>query len=179
MEAGRHLVFNGHIDTLLPGNESEWSVPIYVLTEQGDRLDGLGIGKMKAAATALALAFGFLAANRDLWRGRLTFTGVADETKFGPSRAGYLLEARPDLAGDALICGEGPGSMNLAIAERGVCWIEIESRVPTGQGMLSGCGSSAIAQLAAAIGELDALNDLFIEPPAEVTCLSEHAEVTG
>ncbi|MCP4327917.1 MAG: M20 family metallopeptidase [Alphaproteobacteria bacterium] len=178
-EDGNHLVFNGHLDTLQPGDEAAWQVPVYELSCRDGRLYGLGIGNMKAAVAALSSAFVFLSQNRDLWHGQLSMTAVADETVFGPDGAGYLLEMRPDLYSDALICGEGPGQMNLAIAEKGVCWIEVKAKAEPGQGMLSHRGTSAIARLAEAITEVDALNDETATPPEGLECLVDHAGEHG
>ena len=41
---GPHLVFNGHLDTLNPGSEAEWSAPIRGLGRDNGRLTGLGVG---------------------------------------------------------------------------------------------------------------------------------------
>jgi len=176
---GRHLVLNGHLDTIPPGDEAAWSVPLYEMTRRDGRLYGLGMGNMKGAVAALTLAYGFLARHRDLWPGRLSLTAVPDETVFGPDGAAFLLETRPELLGDALICGEGPGDMGLAIAEKGVCWIEVAAAAPPGQGMLTERRSSAIAQLAEAIVELDQLNDLRAIAPADAACLADTAGEHG
>ncbi len=176
---GRHLVFNGHMDTIPPGLESEWSVPIQTLTRRDGRLYGLGMGNMKGAVAAMCLAYAYLAANRKTWRGKVTLTAVADETVFGPDGAEFLLETRADLLGDGLICGEGPGFMNIAIAEKGVLWLELLARAPSGQGMLSRRGSSAIARLAAALTTIDGWNDEQTIAPDEVACLTRHAGEHG
>ena len=178
-DAGRHLILNGHLDTIPPGNESDWSVPPFALTRRDDRLYGLGLGNMKAAVAALALAYVFLHRHRDRWRGRISFTAVPDETVFGPDGAAWLLATHPRLTGDALICGEGPGGMNLSVAEKGVLWLAIEAGASPGQGMLSHRGSSAIARLARVLCELDALNELRAAPPPSVAVLAENAGEQG
>ena len=172
---GRHLVFNGHLDTIGPGEESEWTVPLFAMTERDGRLYGIGMGNMKAAVAALTMAYVFLCDRRDLWRGTLSHTAVPDETVFGADGAAWLLDQRPDLTGDGLICGEGPGAMNLSIAEKGVLWVTLEATAPAAQGMLTQAGTSAIARLASAIGALDAMNDEQVVPPAELGALQAHA----
>jgi succinyl-diaminopimelate desuccinylase len=168
---GRHLGFNGHLDTIPAGDSADWSVPLYGVTEKDRRLYGLGIGNMKAGVAALVMTVVFLAARRELWSGRLSFSAVADETVFGDDGAGWLLSKRPDLVGDALICGEGPGNMDLAIAEKGLLWVEVDASAPTGQGMLARAGSSAVSKLAAAVVAIDAMNDIVAEPPEDVASL--------
>ena len=54
---GRHLSLNGHLDTIPPGDEAAWSVPVFRMERRDGRLTGLGIGNMKAGVAALALAF--------------------------------------------------------------------------------------------------------------------------
>lgn len=172
--AGPHLILNGHMDTIGPGDETRWSVPLYEMTSRDGRLYGLGSGNMKGALAALTFAFALLHDRKQLG-GRITYTAVADETVFGPDGAGYLLDQRPDLLGDAVICGEGPGDMTLGIAEKGVFWVALEVVAPAGQGMLTTRGSSAIARLAAALSEIDAWNDEQIVPPSDIASVSAAA----
>jgi succinyl-diaminopimelate desuccinylase len=114
--SGPHLVLNGHLDTLNPGSEADWSVPVWNMQRKAGRLTGLGIGNMKAGSAALAVAFAALGEMRDAFAGRITLTLVADEVVFGPDGAGFLIERDPSLLGDFVINGEGPGNQNLATA---------------------------------------------------------------
>lgn len=177
--AGPHLIFNGHLDTLSPGDGAAWTVPLFEMTRRGERLTGLGIGNMKAGTAGLALATVFLHRNKTLWCGRLTMTAVADETVFGPDGAAWLLGARPELLGDALICGEGPGLRGMAIAEKGLLWIEVEARAAPGQGMINRRGSSAVARLASVVTAIDALNEEHAAPPADAAILADRAGEHG
>ena len=176
---GRHLIFNGHLDTVSPGREQDWSVPLYETTIADDKMTGLGMGNMKAAVAALSLAFVWLAKNPRFWPGKISYAAVADETVFGPDGAGWLLNQRPDLKGDAVICGEGPGGMNLAIAEKGLLWIELSATAPSGQGMLATPSGSAVSRLARAIARIDTWNDIQIEPPAELILVKPYAGEHG
>lgn len=156
---------NAHLDTVPPGDLSAWSVPPHELTEREGRLQGLGAGNMKGAAAAMVLALRRLEAARDRWRGTAVLSLVADECVFGPDGAAHLLAARPELRGDALICGEGPGGMELAVAEKGLMWVRLRARGRVGQGMLTTRGSGAAARLARALVEVDGWNDLRVTPP--------------
>ena len=97
MAAGRHLVLNGHMDTIPLGPRDSWTVEPFALTDQKDRLLGLGAGNMKGAVAALLIAYAWLVERTDLWQGQISLTAVADEVVFGPNGAGFLLEQRPDL----------------------------------------------------------------------------------
>lgn len=174
-DAGPHLILNGHMDTIDPGDESAWSVPLYEMTRRDGRLHGLGPGNMKGALAAMTFAFACLHERSPKLKGRITYTAVADETVFGPDGAGFLLDRRPDLRGDAVICGEGPGNMTLGVAEKGVLWVALEASCPPGQGMLTTRGSSAIARLANALAEIDTWNDEQVRPPVEIARVADAA----
>ena len=110
---GGHVIFNAHMDTMEASDPSAWSVPVFQLTRRGGRLYGLGMGNMKGALAAMCLATAVLHRHRTAWSGRLSMTAVSDEVMFGERGTVHLLRARPDLAGDFLISGEGPGFMQL------------------------------------------------------------------
>ncbi len=55
---GRHLVFNGHLDTIPTGDPAAWSVPVHALTRKEGRLYGHGMGNMKGAVAGPALTRG-------------------------------------------------------------------------------------------------------------------------
>ena len=172
---GSHLILNGHLDTVSPGREDDWSVPLFETRIADGKMTGLGMGNMKAGVAALSLAFVWLNLNRERWSGQITFTAVADETVFGPDGAGWLLGNRKDLMGDAVICGEGPGDMNLAIAEKGLLWVELTATAPSGQGMLARPRGSATSRLASALTRIDSWNEIQVEPPAEIAEVAPHA----
>ena len=158
---GKHLILNGHMDTVSPGNQSDWSIPLFKGTNRNGKMMGLGLGNMKAGTAALALATLWLHLNKQSWVGKVTYTAVADETIFGENGADWLLSKYPNLIGDAVICGEGSGKMNTAIAEKGLLWIEIEAIARSGQGMLANVGSSAIAKISRIISQLDQWNKII------------------
>src|SRR5690606_23909959 len=53
---GRPVVYNAHMDTMRPGDESRCTVPIHELTRKDGRLYGLGMGNMKGGLAAMCLA---------------------------------------------------------------------------------------------------------------------------
>ncbi len=162
---GPHLVLNVHLDTMPPGPVEAWSVPPYELTRCDGRLYGLGMGNMKGAVAAMAHAFGTLARRRDAWRGRVSFTAVADEVVFGDNGAAFLLHRHPDLHGDALLCGEGPGFRRVAVAEKGVLWLRVSASADGGHSSAVRPGASAAALIAEATLRLDRLTGTPVAPP--------------
>lgn len=171
---GAHLVLNVHLDTMPPGDESAWSVPIFELTRTAGRLYGLGMGNMKGAVAAMIHAVGLLVEHPDAWNGRVTFTAVSDEVVFGENGAAYLLKTVPGLAGDAMICGEGPGFSRLSIGEKGVLWLELSATGTAGHSSSVRQGQSATARLAAVVAQVDQLNGARAPIPGELAELFAH-----
>ena len=169
---GRHVVFNAHMDTMESGDEAAWTVPVTRLTRRDGRLYGLGMGNMKGALAAMCLATAVLKRHSNAWNGRLTMTAVSDEVMFGERGTVYLLHARPDVAGDFLISGEGPGFMHFAVAEKGLLWLDVEARSPGGHASRALRGETAVMKLAAFLARLDAMNDVYATLPRELEGVS-------
>ena len=168
---GPHLILNVHLDTMPPGDHSLWSVEPFSLTRKDGLLFGLGMGNMKGAVAAMIHAFSLLAATPDAWSGKVTFTAVSDEVVFGENGAAHLLRALPDLLGDGMICGEGPGFKRLAIGEKGVLWLRLRAHGTPGHSSSVRRLTSASARLAAVIAEVDQLNGLRPSRPADLAPL--------
>ncbi len=170
--SGRHVVFNAHMDTMEPGDASTWSVPVFDLTRRAGRLYGLGMGNMKGALAAMCAATAAIHRHAHELAGRLSLTAVSDEVMFGDRGTVLLLRARPDLVGDFLISGEGPGFMDLAVAEKGLLWLDIDVSGPAGHSSRAFSGETAVMRLAAFLAKLDGFNDIFATPPPELAGVS-------
>jgi len=157
------------MDTMEPGDASAWSVPVFALTRRDARLYGLGMGNMKGALAAMCLATALIHRHAKATPGRLTLTAVSDEVMFGDRGAVHLLRHRPELAGDFLISGEGPGFMDLAVAEKGLLWLDVEASGAGGHSSRALHGQTATLRLAAFLAGLDGFNDLYATPPPELS----------
>lgn len=169
---GRHVVFNAHMDTMEAGDEAAWTVPITRLSRRDGRLYGLGMGNMKGALAAMCLATAILKRHGNAWKGRLTMTAVCDEVMFGERGAVFLLRERPDVTGDFLISGEGPGFMDFAVAEKGLLWLDVETRCGGGHASRALRGDTAVMKLAAFLARIDAMNEMYATLPRELTGVS-------
>src|ERR1700730_3616709 len=169
---GRYVVFNAHMDTMEAGDEAAWTVPVARLSRRDGRLYGLGMGNMKGALAAMCVASAALHRHRHAWNGRLAVTAVSDEVMFGERGTVFLLHKRPDLAGDFLISGEGPGFMALAVAEKGLLWLDIEARSCGGHASRALRGKTAVVKLASFLSRMDALNETFATLPRELAGVS-------
>jgi succinyl-diaminopimelate desuccinylase len=176
---GRHVVFNAHMDTMQPGDESRWTVPRYELTRKDGRLYGLGMGNMKGALAGMCVASAVLARHRAELPGRFTMTAVCDEVMFGERGAVFLLKARPDVHGEYLISGEGPGFMHLAPAEKGLLWLDIEVSGDGGHSSKALRGQTAAAKLAGLLSKIDEINDMYATIAPEIQGISGGDGNTG
>ncbi len=176
---GRHVVFNAHMDTMQPGDESRWTVPTLQLTRRDGRLYGLGMGNMKGALAAMCVASMVLARHRKTLPGRFTMTAVCDEVMFGERGAVHLLKARPDVHGEFLISGEGPGYMQLAPAEKGLLWLDIEVTGEGGHSSRALTGKTAVAKLSKLLTAIDTVNDMYAAVADEIRGITGGEENVG
>lgn len=165
---GAHVVFNAHMDTMLAGDLASWTVPTLALTRKDGRLYGLGMGNMKGALAAMAVAMKIVQRRLPGLAGKLSLTGVSDEVMFGSRGSPFVLQQNPDLYGDYLISGEGPGWMNFAVAEKGLLWIDITATGAAGHSSRALAGQTAVARMANFLCKLDQLNDIHAELPAGI-----------
>jgi succinyl-diaminopimelate desuccinylase len=160
------------MDTMEAGDEAAWTVPILRLTRRHGHLYGLGMGNMKGALAAMCVATVILKRHSNTWKGRLTMTAVSDEVMFGERGTVLLLRQRPDVAGDFLISGEGPGFMHLAVAEKGLLWLDVEARAAGGHASRALRGETAVMKLAAFLARIDAMNEIYATLPRELAGVS-------
>ena len=169
---GPHVVFNAHMDTMQPGDETKWSVPVLELSQKDNRLYGLGMGNMKGALAAMCVASTVIARHRKRLPGRITMTAVCDEVMFGERGAVHLLDARPDVHGDYMISGEGPGFMHLAPAEKGLLWLDIRTLGDGGHSSGAMMGKTAAVRLARILDGIDRINEEYAQIPAAIEGIS-------
>lgn len=177
--AGPHVVFNAHMDTMQAGDASAWSVPVMELTRRDGRLYGLGMGNMKGGLAAMCLAISTLRRKQAELNGRATFTAVSDEVMFGDRGTEYLLSRRPDLFGDYMICAEGPGDMDFAVAEKGLLWVDVTANGEGGHSSRAISGASSVAKLADFLTRIDALNEIIATLPEELAGVESGEENSG
>ena len=91
---------------------------------------------------------------------------------FGDNGAAYLLREHPNLLGDGLICGEGPGFRRLALGEKGVLWVALTAEGPAGHSSAVRRGRSASARIAQAVNRIDDLNGLTGSLPPELAAMA-------
>jgi succinyl-diaminopimelate desuccinylase len=137
-DGGRHLVWNGHLDTFPASGR-----PSRPRVEDG-RVHGRGAVDMKGGVAAFLVAARRLRQEAKGAPGRLSLVLVCDEETFGPMGARSLLARRPDLLGDALVSTE-PSSLGLVrVAERGFLWLMVHFTGRSMHAAYPGGGEGAI-----------------------------------
>jgi succinyl-diaminopimelate desuccinylase len=166
---GKHLVFNGHLDTK-PIGDAGWTVDPLAADIDGDRLYGLGSADMKAAIAAMLVAASTLA-KRPPSRGRLTLLLTADEEDGAEFGAQYVA-ATEQLGADAVVIGE-PGGIHedfdrLHVVSRGIARLRLIASARQGHSSLSSLldARNAGIDLARLIGAV--ADDLHLPTPANM-----------
>ena len=120
--AGPTLALVSHLDTVPPGEG--WSRDPFQPAIEGGRLYGRGSGDAKASVAAMLAAAADVAAGGGPSRGRLLVVlGFCEET-----RDTTMPRLVPTLGTvDAAVVGE-PTNLDLAIAQRGVIWLDLVAR---------------------------------------------------
>jgi putative selenium metabolism hydrolase len=135
---GPTIVFEGHMDTVPPGDEAVWSAPPFSGEERGGYIWGRGAVDMKGAIAAQIAA---TAASRDAVQGTLYLTYVPHEEMAEGTALGRVLEVVdvPDL----VVLGE-PTDLRLGIGHRGRVVIKLLTRGKTAHASMPNLGQNAI-----------------------------------
>jgi succinyl-diaminopimelate desuccinylase len=163
---GKHLVFNGHIDTFPIGDRTRWTRDpfggeiedgkIGTLQTPKDRgpsefeprkMYGRGATDMKGGLAASMMGVVLLNRLKDVLPGKVSITCVSDEEVFGPWGTRYLLKERPELLGDALINGEPSSLEHLRIGEKGKHRFKVTTKTAGGHGAYAGLRENAIERM--------------------------------
>jgi len=137
---GRSLVFNGHLDTVPPG---EGMNDPYIPAVRGDRLYGRGSSDMKGAVGAMLYVLLLLKKYDIHLGGDLYFTGVVGEETGGIGTR-FLTES--GFRADFAVVGE-PTELNLVTSHKGVLQLEITIRGKSAHASVPEQGVNAISAM--------------------------------
>lgn len=155
---GRSLRFNGHIDVVPPGDESQWAFDPFAGDVVDGRLRGRGASDMKGGVTAMIFAVAALEeAGIDL-QGDLVLESVIEEEAggFGGTLATVLDEDAVET--DAVVIPE-PTAFDLWIANAGVSYFRVTVRGKGAHAAETDAGVNAIEKLIPIFGALSDLHD--------------------
>lgn len=142
--SGPVLGFNSHLDTVGTGSRGEWTRDPYSGEVAGGRIWGRGAGDAKASVAAMCVAAKVLQQSRHSWGGGILLALVADEETGGQGSRFLLANGHTDA--DAWVIGEMTGN-RVAIVEKGLIWLRIETLGHTAHASTPEKGVSAIDKM--------------------------------
>ena len=151
--AGRSIMFDGHIDTMPPGDLSQWSLDPWKPEVRDGRLYGLGACDMKAGLLASILAVKLIYDAGLKPPGPVTILSVADEEGGGNGSLAAMISGHR--ADAAVVCEPSGGT--LTAAHMGFIFFSVEV---TGLALHSGSKWNGVNAIEKAILLIDALNGL-------------------
>lgn len=185
-QAGRRLVFNGHLDTFGVGDAAVWTVPPLGGTIRDGRIYGRGVSDMKAGLAAALLTIDLLWPLRKTLAGELVLALAGDEETGGTWGTKYLLENVPEASGDAMMCGDAGSPRVIRFGEKGQMWLEVRARGRAAHGAHVHLGANAIERLIDALTRLRGLANMECAVPPEIVaavraaaCVSEPISGAG
>ena len=141
---GPVLGFNSHIDTVGTGSRGDWTRDPFGGEVAGGRVWGRGAGDAKASVAAMCVAAKLLHQSRETWRGGVLLALVSDEETGGNGSRFLLANGHTDA--DAWVIGEMTGN-RVAIAEKGLIWLRIETLGRTAHASTPEKGVNAIDKM--------------------------------
>ena len=170
---GARLVMNGHLDVGPVVDPERWTVPPLGGVVSAGRIYGRGIADMKAGIAIDVLAMRLLAEFREHLCGELVLMLVADEGTGAQHGTQFVLETRPELAGDAMISADA-GTPGIAkIGEKGFVWMEIEAQGKTAGSAHPHLGVNAIERLLPALDAIRTVADSTLPIPENIRAAIE------
>lgn len=121
---GKRILFDGHMDTVPVGKESDWTYPPFGAEIHGGKIYGRGASDMKGAVAAFTLAAAYFAQDcgKD-FAGEIYVAGVVHEECFEGVAAREISRlVKPDL----VVIGEA-SNCNLKVGQRGRAEIRVET----------------------------------------------------
>jgi len=141
-QAGRTVIWNGHLDTVPYGNLDEWQTEPSVPIEAGERLYARGASDMKSGLAAMIYALLTLKKSGIKPKYSIRFLGTCDEEKGGMG-AEKILELEIMKDAQALMIGE-PTDCRIGVAQKGCIWLELIVHGKTSHGAYPEEGINAI-----------------------------------
>ena len=145
------LLFNGHLDTVPPG-DIEWEHGPYSGDIADGKIYGRGSADMKGGLAAMLTAL--KAVKKAGWelKGDFIYTATAGEETDSVGAVKYVDDGGLDGVG-AIIIGE-PSTNGVNVAEKGAFWVEITTYGKTAHGAFPHKGINAVVHMNALLSEL-------------------------
>ncbi|MCM3571453.1 M20 family metallopeptidase [Neobacillus mesonae] len=145
------LLFNGHLDTVPPG-DVEWNHGPYSGDIENGKIYGRGTTDMKGGLASMIMAAKAIKQAGAELKGDLIIAATAGEEIDSIGAFDYLHKTGLKGVG-AIVIGE-PSSCGINVAEKGAFWIEITTYGATAHGAFPDRGKNAIVYMNALINRL-------------------------
>lgn len=155
---GRSLLFDGHVDVVPEGDESQWSFDPFSGTIEDDRLLGRGASDMKSGVAAMIYALEALDRAGITLRGDVFVETVIEEEAGGFGGALATALSGPASEVDAVVIPE-PTDFDMWIANDGVSYFRVTVEGKGAHAAETDNGVNAIAKLYPIFEALSALHD--------------------
>lgn len=175
---GKHVVYNGHIDTYPVGDRERWSYDPFGATLENGRIYGRGACDMKGGVAASLVALLALNRIRDSFPGKVSITCVSDEEVYGPWGSRHILEAIPALRGDALINGEPSSLEHVRIGEKGKLFCTVTTRTKGGHGAYARLRESAVTVMWDLLSRIKAFEEIVFTMPPDIAATMARSRVS-
>lgn len=176
-KAGKHLMFNGHLDVMPAGNEPGWIDDPWSGKIQDGKVWGRGTSDMKAGVTAMLFAYTYLARLKENLSGKVSLTLVSDEETGYERGTGYLFEKiENEMIADCVLAGEPSGTDAISFASKG--YIQFTVNVKT-RGAIAGYSKeskSAIYIASEIISDMKKLENIEVDLPKLISDLLTNPE---
>src|SRR5919106_2086095 len=156
------LVFNGHLD-VVPVGDTPWTHEPFAGVQANGRLYGRGTSDMKSGLMAMVMAVDALKQAAVPLKGDLILSGVADEESTALGAKAWVQAGGLQGVG-AIVIGE-PTDLEVYIAEKGACWLEITTYGKTAHGSMPDLGINAVMHMTTALHALTRLSLPFQPHP--------------
>ncbi|MEA4961975.1 M20 family metallopeptidase [Lutispora sp.] len=145
------LLFNGHLDTVPPG-DIEWKHSPYSGALEDGKIYGRGSADMKGGLAAMLMALKAVKKAGLELKGDFIYSATAGEETDSIGAVKFVKDGGLDGVG-AIIIGE-PSSCGVNAAEKGAFWIEITTYGKTAHGAFPEKGINAVVNMNALLSEL-------------------------
>ncbi|SEF80362.1 M20/M25/M40 family metallo-hydrolase [Parabacteroides chinchillae] len=176
-DKGRHLMFNGHLDTMPAGEEPGWSDDPWSGKIADGKVWGRGAGDMKGGVTALMFAYKYVTKLKDYLSGKVSLSLVSDEETGYGRGTGFLFESIPDeMVADAVLTAEPSGVDAVSFASKGYVQFSVRISTPGAIAGYSNDSKSAIRIAADIIRDLDAVGNIEVRLPEVLRAMLDDPE---
>ncbi|MHA1509991.1 MAG: M20 family metallopeptidase, partial [Promethearchaeota archaeon] len=178
---GKNLLYNGHMDVVPPGSETDWKYPPFsALVKRKKIIYGRGSSDMKSGLAAMVIALKVLKELKCDLPGNLILNAVADEETSGKFGTGWCVDnPLKSIKCDFAVIGESTGLSPLPkailVGEKGHLIIKIKTNGISGHSSMPAMSKNAIYMMTEIIENLDKIDDYIpnSEPPIKLDKLKK------